>query len=143
MSRSFLWKHGNSAGLHLLNWNSVKMPLKLGGLGLKDLHAFRISLLALYVLKLLNKADLPWVHLFLEKYGFILPGFYSKNRRRSSWLWRSFRLSFQERSLGFKKLVGSGSCTPILDEPWLFAVPISRMPTYVNINCAGISGFCF
>lgn len=47
VSRSFLWKHGNSAGLHLLNWNSVKMPLKLGGLGLKDLHAFRISLLAL------------------------------------------------------------------------------------------------
>lgn len=53
----------------LLKWDKVTLHKADGGLGIKDLFTFIISLLGSAVLKSLNDQDIPCVQLSKRKYG--------------------------------------------------------------------------
>lgn len=49
---------GSGNSLHLVKWETIQKPL--GGLGLKCMTDFNISLVAPNILKVLNKENIPW-----------------------------------------------------------------------------------
>lgn len=60
---------GSGNSLHLVKWETIQKPLVNGGLGLKCMTDFNISLVAPNILKVLNKENIPWVNLVHQKYG--------------------------------------------------------------------------
>lgn len=132
--RSFLWSGGQHRGLHLVRWNSVALPKRLGGLGLKDMEIFSYALLGPVVYKLLNSQDIPWVHLMRAKYGNICSAMRSSSSivKRSPF-WKHCCATFGTINSKFEWQLGSGANTKVLSDAWLFDIPIALKPTFISL----------
>lgn len=111
----------------LLMWSLVTQPKHDGGLGLKNLQSFSISLLGPSLLKLLNSANVPWVSLVSAKYQkwqLCRPGRVEIQPKISAF-WRHCCKAMGLIGRGFSKQIGNGCLTNIYDEPWLFDLPFA------------------
>lgn len=130
LNRSFVWQHGNSRGMHLLAWERLTLPKSLGGLGLKKISCF--SQAGPAILKLLNRSDIPWVHLVIAKYGFPIyspSGIVEAGGRRSPF-WKHCISCLKNLFGGFMKQLGDGCSTLILEDPWVFNTPLALKPSF-------------
>jgi len=68
--RKFLWQggKGNEHKFHLVNYNLVKQPKKLGGLAIKDLELMNLALGEKLVWRLLSNSNEWWKKSFIRKY---------------------------------------------------------------------------
>uniref|UniRef100_A0A2N9FMZ6 Uncharacterized protein n=1 Tax=Fagus sylvatica TaxID=28930 RepID=A0A2N9FMZ6_FAGSY len=68
--RDFLWGGmGDERKFHLVNWSQVCQPLKLGGLGIRNLTKFNKALLGKWLWRYGNEEDAFWRLLICSKYG--------------------------------------------------------------------------
>lgn len=85
---------------------------------------FREALLAPFLLKLLNRDNLPWVNLMLCKYGDIRQ--LNPARPKASAISRLLARTFKKLETGFRRVIGDGSETLLMHDPWLFDLPLSK-----------------
>jgi hypothetical protein len=70
IQRDFLWGGmGDERKFHLVNWSQVCQPLKLGGLGIRNLTKFNKALLGKWLWRYGNEEDAFWRLLICSKYG--------------------------------------------------------------------------
>ena len=69
VTRSFIWSKSNQdKGLHLVNWETVTLPVQEGGLGVHKAQEVNTSLLGKFLWDLLQNNDKLWVNIFSSKY---------------------------------------------------------------------------
>ena len=70
IQRDFLWGGmGDERKFHLVKWSQVCQPLKLGGLGIRNLTKFNRALLGKWLWRYGNEEDAFWRLLICSKYG--------------------------------------------------------------------------
>ncbi|XP_039113810.1 uncharacterized protein LOC120249385 [Dioscorea cayenensis subsp. rotundata] len=134
LARNFLWgRHGKNHGFHSIGWRTVTLSKSEGGLGLRNLRNARIALLAKHVFSIINKDDKLWVSIFLHKY-------------RSWTIWGNAMHS--NVSAFHKDIIKTVNCikpnlhlqicnpslTNVWDDPWILDLPLSRKPTFINMD---------
>jgi len=68
----FFWSAGGSKDYRKIawvDWDSICLPKEEGGLGLRRLLQFNLSLLGKWCWRILNEQDGPWYRVFKARYG--------------------------------------------------------------------------
>ncbi|PNX65320.1 hypothetical protein L195_g054480, partial [Trifolium pratense] len=68
MARNFLWKGTSNMGIHLVGWDKITKPKKLGGLGIRKAREANTSLLGKLVWNIHKNSDTLWVQVIKHKY---------------------------------------------------------------------------
>jgi hypothetical protein len=68
MARNFLWKGTSNIGIHLIGWDNITKPKKLGGLGIRKAREANTSLLGKLVWSIHQNCDALWVQVLKHKY---------------------------------------------------------------------------
>uniref|UniRef100_A0A2N9GDX6 Reverse transcriptase domain-containing protein n=1 Tax=Fagus sylvatica TaxID=28930 RepID=A0A2N9GDX6_FAGSY len=121
IQRDFLWGGmGEGKKFHLVNWSQVCQPLKMGGLGVRNLLLFNQALLGKWLWRYGNEENAFWIHLISAKYGSSFGGWTTRevNGLYGSGLWKHIRKGWESfaRHLHFE--VGDGSKTKFWDDVW-------------------------
>lgn len=66
--RSFIWKGNVDRGMHMVRWEQVTQPTKVGGLGVRLARTQNTSLLGKVTWDLMHNSDKLWVQVFRDKY---------------------------------------------------------------------------
>lgn len=128
IQRSFLWGgYESSKKISWVIWKKVCSPKERGGLGIKDLDLFNLSLLGKWRWRLLVEKEAPWCHIIQSRYGEVgdevrLRGWSPRN---SSQWWRDLCAIDNEYSIAqnwfskeIRKRVGNGAGTSFWYEAW-------------------------
>lgn len=67
--RNFIWDSGGAKKIHLVNWEELCKPIKLGGLGIKSLGMMNKALLAKWVWRFGEESQCLWPRIIRDKYG--------------------------------------------------------------------------
>ncbi|RZC85287.1 hypothetical protein C5167_041467 [Papaver somniferum] len=67
--RKFIWDSGGTKQIHLVNWEELCKPLKLGGLGIKSIRMMNKSLLEKWVWRFGEESHSLWHRIIRDKYG--------------------------------------------------------------------------
>ncbi|XP_038972754.1 uncharacterized protein LOC120104917 [Phoenix dactylifera] len=135
--RNFIWgRQGGRGGIHLLAWEVVCQPTRYGGLGVQSLLVRREALVARHAARYVLEPDSMWSSLMRAKYGALAAGV--RAGRRHSFVWREMCARAGEVLLEIRWAIGDGRSVDVLEDCWVTAVPISRMPTLVDsVRLAG------
>jgi hypothetical protein len=69
IQRDFLWGGmGDEKKLHLVSWNQVCHPLRIGGLGIRSVLKFNKALLGKWLCRYANESEALWCKVIKEKY---------------------------------------------------------------------------
>ncbi|MCH81431.1 RNA-directed DNA polymerase (Reverse transcriptase), partial [Trifolium medium] len=68
MARNFLWKGSSTTGIHLVGWDKITKPKKLGGLGIRKARDANTSLLGKLIWSIHQNNDVLWVQVIKHKY---------------------------------------------------------------------------
>jgi hypothetical protein len=78
LQREFLWSSlGDETKFHLVNWNRVCAPIKVGGLGVRNIIKFNQALLRKWIWKFSQECDAFWRLVIEVKYGSVRGGWSS------------------------------------------------------------------
>lgn len=131
------------------------MPLKLGGLNIKDLAAFNKSLLMKWMWRGLTETGALWSQLLREKYGnlcdhFLAASHAPKPNLSSIW-WRDLTSVAQGLLPDLGKVLyrqlGNGSCVRFWADPWLghralkelfprlYSISLQKNSTVLSMGC--------
>jgi len=69
IQREFLWHGVRGQKLCWVSWRKVCHPKIKGGLGVKNVKLFNLSLLAKWKWRLISNDQSLWKRLFMDKYG--------------------------------------------------------------------------
>jgi hypothetical protein len=121
IQRDFLWGGmGEGKKFHLVNWSQVCQPLKMGGLGLRNLRVFNQALLGKWLWRFGNEENAFWRLLISAKYGSSSGGWTTREviGPYGSGLWMHIRKGWGSfaRHLHFE--VGNGSKTKFWNDVW-------------------------
>jgi exonuclease III len=121
IQRDFLWGGmGEGKKFHLVNWSQVCQPLKMGGLGVRNLRLFNQALLGKWLWRYGNEENAFWRHLISAKYGNSFGGWTTREVHGpyGSGLWKHIRKGWGifTRHVHFE--VGDGSKTKFWDDVW-------------------------
>ncbi|KAJ0986340.1 hypothetical protein J5N97_004696 [Dioscorea zingiberensis] len=131
--RKFIWANNSDGhGLHLIGWEVVTNPKSEGGLGIKNLKVMKKAILSKHVLELLNDGEKTWIKLMKSKYGPSKP-WLTTPIRKVSWTYRGLLQTARsiKSNVIQSNIINSNS---VLQDPWLFDIPLNLMPTYFNID---------
>jgi ribonuclease HI len=67
-TRNFLWKGSSNKGIHLVGWDKITKPKKLGGLGIRKAREANTSLLGKLVWNIHKNNEALWVQTIKHKY---------------------------------------------------------------------------
>uniref|UniRef100_A0A2N9GA24 Reverse transcriptase domain-containing protein n=1 Tax=Fagus sylvatica TaxID=28930 RepID=A0A2N9GA24_FAGSY len=98
IQRDFLWGGmGEGKKFHLVNWSQVCQPLKMGGLGVRNLLLFNQALLGKWLWRYGNEENAFWIHLISAKYGSSFGGWTTRevNGLYGSGLWKHIRKGWE------------------------------------------------
>jgi hypothetical protein len=90
--RNFLWGGGMAdKKICWVKWDQICLPKDKGGLGVKNLELFNLSLLSKWKWRLLSDEEASWTDLLRFRYGhfptLLLGGATSNNRNKESIWW--------------------------------------------------------
>ena len=113
IQRDFLWgRMGEGKKFHLVNWSQVCQPLKMGGLGVRNLRIFNQALMGKWLWRYGNEEDAFWSHLIFVKYGREVNGPYGIS------LWKHIRKGWGSFACHLHFEVGDGTKTKFWDDIW-------------------------
>jgi hypothetical protein len=130
IQRNFLWSNSaDGRRVSWLSWDSVCLPKKLGGLGVKHMELFNMALIAKWRWRCLTDINAAWFPLLLFRYGdsaghhgLVFNG--STCRKDSIW-WRDLCLIDYSRqsclnwfSESVVRRIGDGTQTRFWDHKW-------------------------
>ena len=113
IQRDFLWgRMGEGKKFHLVNWSQVCQPLKMGGLGVRNLRIFNQALMGKWLWRYGNEEDAFWSHLIFVKYGREVNGPYGIS------LWKHIRKGWGSFACHLHFEVGDDTKTKFWDDVW-------------------------
>ncbi|XP_060959199.1 uncharacterized mitochondrial protein AtMg00310-like [Cannabis sativa] len=115
----FWWRSSSKKGIHWMNWDKLSAHKANGGMGFRDFRDFNLALLAKQGWRLLTCGDTLMGKIFKARYfstGSFLSATLGSN---PSYIWRSVLEAQDLVRAGVRKMVGDGSTTNILVDPWL------------------------
>ncbi|XP_058766293.1 uncharacterized mitochondrial protein AtMg00310-like [Vicia villosa] len=121
MLNSFWWGHtrDNSKGIHWLSWDKLSMPKKVGGMGFKNLSAFKYAMLSKQAWSLMIKPNTMVSRLYKARYFPNCDFLKLEIGHNPSYVWRSiWSAKFVVRG-GYKWRIVTGECIPVWDQNWL------------------------
>lgn len=134
IQRAFLWSGGDDCHkVAWVKWSVVCQPKKEGGLGVKDLDLFNLSLLGKWKWRFMTEPNAIWRNLLSHRYGKIDNLFHSTrgNQNMQSFWWRDIqRLDSAHPSLhgwftsAVRRKVLNGKSTLFWHDTWLSDVPL-------------------
>jgi hypothetical protein len=78
LQREFLWNGmGDETKFHLVNWHRVCSPIKVGGLGVRNIIKFNQALLGKWILRFSQERGALWRSVIEVKYGSVRGGWSS------------------------------------------------------------------
>ncbi|KAL1827804.1 hypothetical protein ACET3Z_006216 [Daucus carota] len=117
---AFLWGNGaNSKGVKWISWSKMCMPKKCGGLGLRELRKFNLSMLAKQGWRLLKGSNPLASAIMKAKYYPNSSFLDAEVGTNPSYVWRSILASIEVIKAGARKRIGNGRDTCIWGVPWL------------------------
>jgi hypothetical protein len=145
IQREFLW--GGRTGrkkISWIKWDTVCLPKKKGGLGVRDIRAVNISLLTKWRWKLLDKSQAVWKEVLVSKYGANVVGRVDLGDDVKPWYsslwWKDVcsigsNLGINWFSQNVSKKVGNGAQTSFWEDSWLGDIPLKdRFPRLFSIS---------
>jgi hypothetical protein len=129
IQRQFLWGGvvGGSCKIPWVRWEEVCRPKKDGGLGVKNLMLFNVSLLAKWRWRLLSERDSEWARVLVARYGDVRRPSLNVSRPTKVSLWwkdlvgigclRGVEADWIQEA--FVKKVGNGGCTSFWHDAWI------------------------
>ncbi|KAK1287775.1 hypothetical protein QJS10_CPB19g00208 [Acorus calamus] len=134
MARYFLWyqgRHGRS--IHYIGWDTVVQSKAMGGLGLCILKDMRKVILATLAFRFLLHPS--FVSQFLNlKYKWNGNPWEIPRLNRSSSVWKALYSGLRIARIHIRKVPGSLSEIDLIRDPWLSAIPFSRISTFLNMT---------
>jgi hypothetical protein len=137
LQRNFLWggTSGDGSKIPWVKWSDVCRPKKEGGLGVKDLKAFNLSLMAKWRWRLLVEEGSQWKNILSAKYGEVGGLVLGMGARsRASLWWRDLVGLGVVRGVPgdwlqevFVKKLGNGSNTNFLHDIWCGPVKLAEV----------------
>ncbi|XP_074333675.1 putative ribonuclease H protein At1g65750 isoform X1 [Apium graveolens] len=117
---AFLWgSGGNSKGVKWMSWRRVCKPKSCGGLGLRELRDFNLSMLAKQGWRLLTESN-PLVSAVMKAKYYPNSSFLDATiGSNPSFAWRSILAAIDVVKAGARRRIGNGRDTTIWDSPWL------------------------
>jgi hypothetical protein len=93
IQRKFLWGGGvENKKICWIKWDHICLPREKGGLGVKNLELFNLSLLSKWKWRLLSDEEASWTELLRFRYGsvpsLLLGGVHGTNRHKESIWWK-------------------------------------------------------
>ncbi|MCI16424.1 ribonuclease H protein, partial [Trifolium medium] len=145
IQRNFLW--GGAAGVRdkipWVSWKDVCRPKCEGGLGVRDLKWFNMSLLAKWRWRLLGEDDLLWKKVLDARYGDVARPILTIGRGNNFSLWWKdlVGLGVERGLVGdwthdvFIKKLGNGGSTRFWLDHWIGVAPLKEVfPRLYNIS---------
>jgi hypothetical protein len=108
-ARNFLWKGTSDSGIHLVGWDKITKPKKLGGLGIRKARDANTSLLGKLVWNVHQNSDALWVKLIQHKYLKEEALLSSDNNKSGSVTWNAIRKALSALKEGFHFRLGNGN----------------------------------
>ncbi|CAJ2647958.1 unnamed protein product [Trifolium pratense] len=145
IQREFLWgSKGGRNRISWVKWDTVCKPKKLGGLGVRDIRAVNISLLAKWRWRLLEDDNAMWKEVLKSKYGELVPGMVTVGEDCKPWFsstwWKdiwsiSVNLNTNWFTQGVIKRIGCGDQTKFWRDIWVGTVPLQeRFPRLFSVS---------
>lgn len=139
IQRSFLW--GGGRGICWVSWIKVCLPKVLGGLGVKHLDVFNLSLLGKWRWRILVDSGAVWSPLLRSRYD--IPNLEDRSSRNSSQWWRDLCALYNDKSSPtnwFSKSVGrevgDGVKTKSWQQAWFGDTPLKIVfPRLHSLAC--------
>ncbi|GJX28615.1 putative RNA-directed DNA polymerase [Tanacetum coccineum] len=148
LMRGFLWSHGELRRGHAkVKWKDVCSMKNQGGLGIKSLNIWNISLIAKHIWNVVSKKDSLWVK-WVNAYRLIDRSSNVRNfwdipvLNDSSWGWRKLLQCRDVLREHFVCRIGDGSQTSVWYDNWLSLGPLSQFISNREIYEAGFSLEC-
>jgi hypothetical protein len=136
IQREFLWGgRGGRRKINWVKWELVCQPKRSGGLGVRDIRAVNISLLAKWRWRLLTKENSLWQQVIIGKYGDSVLGRVEMGEDCKPWFssswWRDIcsigiNLDRNWFSLGVAKNLGNGGSTRFWEDIWVGEVSLQQ-----------------
>lgn len=133
IGRHFLWDKGrNRRGLHYVSWEDICQPPRRGGLGFHAAGTWKGPLRARLAWSYITKQDTLGLKCLWEKYGDKI--WVDEYRRGNSICWSILKDGAESLKSIIRWKVHNGSQRNVLDSTWILDIPISRWPTFINVN---------
>ncbi|CAA0842636.1 Unknown protein [Striga hermonthica] len=130
--KRFIWKDRDGRGLHLVKWQTVATPRRLGGLGLRQTRQMNIAMLGKKVSEYIEGTPSLWVVALSDRFGRGYEGI-KRSKTRSSSVWSALRRCFSIIANGFTYRLGNGE-TNFWEGIYLQGKPIKCLVYYVHIS---------
>ncbi|XP_068639159.1 uncharacterized protein [Aristolochia californica] len=126
LKRRFLLRgSSDSFKYHLVRWDEVCLPKKLGGLGIRKSKELNKTLLLKWIWKFNTNSSNLWKDMVRTKLGWNSLWWMSGgNRRRLSSIWRSLHLLLPDFSSACRFFVGNGRSLKFWDDWWTRQEPL-------------------
>jgi hypothetical protein len=108
MARNFLWKGSSNTGIHLVGWDKITKPKKVGGLGIRKARDANTSLLGKLVWNIHQNNDALWVQIIKHKY-IKEEAFLSITKKPGSVTWNAIMKALLALKDGFQFRLGNGN----------------------------------
>ncbi|XP_058766468.1 uncharacterized mitochondrial protein AtMg00310-like [Vicia villosa] len=120
MLKSF-WRGGgnNNKGIWWLAWESLTYPKSEGGLGFRDIRAFKIAMVAKQVWNFMTNPNALISKFFRTKYFHTSSFLAAKIENNPSFVWRSLWKAREVFLLGCRWRIGDGSNIRVMNASWL------------------------
>jgi hypothetical protein len=132
--RSFFWAgSADKKKYHFVRWNWICKPKKKGGLGIKNLYKFNVSLMCKWWWKLESGTG-PWQNYMRQEYMRHGGVFYTKKKPGDSPLWTDMLHVKNIYLCGRRMKVGNGRNTSFWCDSWCDQLPLKdRFPEIYDI----------
>ncbi|KAK3229956.1 hypothetical protein Dsin_001837 [Dipteronia sinensis] len=134
MNRNFLWGHTSSnSTVHLINWDTISLPKRNGGLGIKKTKCMNQALLAKAGWRLLQIDNGIWCQLLKHKYlnNIVLTDPNLNKNKVCSSTWKSISFGAKLIDKGLKWRVGSGTHIRFWVDNWVPDVGVLKDHAHV------------
>lgn len=120
-TRNFLWGgDGTVRKTSMINWNTVTLPKKEGGLGIKSMRSLNMALLSKLGWRLLNEENNTWAKVLTCKYMKSEAQVMNIKRKRSdSNVWKGICAAAPTIEKGVIKVVKNGKNTSFWNDRWV------------------------
>jgi hypothetical protein len=121
LQREFLWSGlGDETKFHLVNWNRVCSPIKVGGLGVRNIIKFNQALLGKWIWRFSQERDAFWRLVIEVKYGSVRGGWSSLPATGSYGVsvWKFIRRGWDNLAKYLRFEVGEGSHISFWHDLW-------------------------
>jgi hypothetical protein len=108
MARNFLWKGSSNTGIHLVGWDKITKPKKVGGLRIRKARDANTSLLGKLVWNIHQNNDALWVQIIKHKY-IKEEAFLSITKKPGSVTWNAIMKALLALKDGFQFRLGNGN----------------------------------